>query len=130
MAGQGSTVTFASRDGGRVRGVGRKCDDIKCGSPFTATQAGSANYLAAVAVGSLNDVPLGSGTVSLSASASSGLGVSFVSTTQSVCTVSATTATMLSGGPCAITASQSGGGNYAAASSITRIFNVTVVFLM
>jgi sugar lactone lactonase YvrE len=63
------------------------------------------------------------GSVSLSASASSGLAVSFASNTTGVCTVSGTTASMVGVGTCTIQASQAGSANYAAAST-TQSFSV------
>ncbi len=62
--------------------------------------------------------------LTLTATASSNLPVSYQSTTQTVCTVSGSTATFLSPGPCSITASQSGNGTYAAAQSVTQMFTV------
>lgn len=58
-------------------------------------------------------------------SATSGLGVTFTSTTLSVCTVAGSTVTILSAGPCSITASQDGNLSYTAALSITQGFTVT-----
>jgi uncharacterized repeat protein (TIGR01451 family) len=49
----------------------------------------------------------------------SGNPVVFDSTTPSVCTISATTVTMLAAGHCALTADQAGNGNYAAAAQVT-----------
>jgi hypothetical protein len=63
--------------------------------------------------------------VSLSASATSGLAVSFASTTLSVCSVSGTTATMLEAGTCTIQATQAGNANYLAATPVSVSFTVT-----
>jgi uncharacterized protein (TIGR03437 family) len=73
---------------------------------------------------SLPDVNLGSGPVTLSATASSGLTVTYASTTMGVCTVSGTQATLVSGGACSITASQPGNSTYAAATPVTQAFQV------
>jgi len=62
--------------------------------------------------------------LTLSATASSGLTVSFTSPTISVCTVSGTTATFLTAGTCTIQARQPGNSTYAAASSVTQSFAV------
>ncbi|MGA9669514.1 MAG: choice-of-anchor D domain-containing protein [Terracidiphilus sp.] len=65
--------------------------------------------------------------VTLVATSSSGLPVSFTSTTPATCTVSATasTATLLAGGICTIQASQPGDGlSYAAAPTVTQSFTV------
>ena len=60
--------------------------------------------------------------VSLSASASSGLTVSFSPGTPGVCTVSGRTVTAVAAGTCTITASQPGDAHYAAAPPVTRSF--------
>ena len=62
--------------------------------------------------------------LTLSATASSGLAVSFASTTTSVCTVSGTTATFLNAGTCTIQATQAGNSTYAAATPVAQSFTV------
>jgi len=62
--------------------------------------------------------------VTLSASASSHLPVSFRSGTPSVCTVAGRTVTTIAAGPCTITASQGGNARYAAAPDVSRSFQV------
>jgi hypothetical protein len=64
-------------------------------------------------------------TLTLSATASSGLSVSFGSSTTAVCTVSAGVASFVAIGGCNITASQNGNASYAAAPSVSQSFNVT-----
>jgi hypothetical protein len=61
---------------------------------------------------------------SLSASATSGLVVSFRSDTPSVCTVSGDTVTAIAAGACAVTASQAGDDRFAAARDLQRSFAV------
>jgi hypothetical protein len=63
---------------------------------------------------------------SLSASATSGLVVSFRTDTPSVCTVSGDTVTAIAGGTCAVTASQAGDDRFAAARDLQRSFVVQV----
>ncbi len=60
----------------------------------------------------------------VSATATSGLVVSFSSQTTSVCTVSGNTVTIVKSGTCTIRASQAGNGNYNAAPNVDRSFNV------
>ena len=62
--------------------------------------------------------------VPVTATASSHLPVSFHSGTTAVCTVSGSTVTPLTAGLCAITATQDGNTDYAAATGITRSFRV------
>jgi hypothetical protein len=63
-------------------------------------------------------------TLTLSATASSGLAVSFASLTTSVCTVSGTLATFVAAGTCTIQASQAGNATWAAAEPLSRTFTV------
>ncbi|MBK7393837.1 MAG: Ig-like domain repeat protein [Chloracidobacterium sp.] len=60
----------------------------------------------------------------VSATASSGLAVSFASTTTSVCTVSGSTVHIVAAGDCTIRASQGGNSNYNAAPNVDRTFTV------
>jgi hypothetical protein len=62
--------------------------------------------------------------LTLTATASSGLPVGYVSNTTSVCTVSGSTASFLQAGICSITASQPGNTNYLAATPVTQSFSV------
>jgi hypothetical protein len=78
-----------------------------------------------IAFGTLNNVVLGSGTVTLTATASSGLAVSFASTTQEVCTVTGGRVAPVAVGTCSITASQAGNPTYAAAAPLTQSFVVS-----
>jgi outer membrane autotransporter protein len=106
-----------------------------------ANQPGDSNYVAAAQVSrSFNvtpgvntitfpqpaDTPLTSPPPSLSATASSSLGVSYSSSTTGVCTVtSGGSLAFVSAGTCTIAANQPGNGNFEAASPVTRSFNVT-----
>ena len=65
-------------------------------------------------------------TISLNASASSGLTVAFNSQTPSVCTVSGTTASLVTSGACTIQASQAGNSMYSAAASVSQTFTLSV----
>ncbi|MBB4842894.1 serine protease [Paucibacter oligotrophus] len=67
---------------------------------------------------------LGTTPPALSATASSGLTVSYSSTSTSVCTVSGSTLTLLAVGNCSITATQAGNAAYAAASPAAQTFAV------
>jgi hypothetical protein len=67
----------------------------------------------------------GTAPFTIGATASSGLAISFVSTTTSVCTVSGAVVTLVSTGVCIIQASQAGGGNFSAAPVVSQNFLVT-----
>src|SRR5207247_1367391 len=105
-----------------------------------ATQAGNTNYAAATPVsqsfqvtqasqsitfGALANQLFGSAPFTVSATASSGLPVSFNSQTTSVCTVSGSTVTLVAVGTCTIRATQAGNTNYAAATPVNQSFQVT-----
>jgi sugar lactone lactonase YvrE len=77
-----------------------------------------------ITFGALSNLTLGSAPFTLSATASSGLPVSFASTTTSICTVSGTTATLVAAGTCTIQATQSGNASYAAAAPVSQSFQV------
>jgi hypothetical protein len=70
------------------------------------------------------DVWLDQGSVTLSALASSGLAVTYASTTPATCSVSGSTATLIATGTCSLTASQSGNGDYLAAASVAASFTI------
>ena len=108
---------------------------------ITASQGGSARYAAApdvtqsfqvnaagqtITFGQPPDVTVGA-PVTLSASASSGLPVSFSPDTTPVCTVAGSAVTTVAAGTCTITASQGGSARYAAAPDVSRSFQVNPV---
>lgn len=107
---------------------------------IAATQPGNANYSAAASVirsftitagsqtisfGALSSVGYGAPPITLLASASSGLVVSFASTTIGVCTVAGTSLTIVAIGSCSVVATQPGNANYSAATPVTQTFLVS-----
>ena len=78
-----------------------------------------------ITFGSLSSQALGTAPFTVSATASSGLPVSFASTTTPVCTVSGITVTLVAAGTCSIEATQAGNASYAAATPVTQSFQVT-----
>jgi sugar lactone lactonase YvrE len=62
--------------------------------------------------------------LTLSATATSGLAISFTSTTTGICTVSGTTATLIASGTCTIDANQTGNSTYAPAPQVQKSFTV------
>jgi hypothetical protein len=87
---------------------------------YTVSQASQT-----ITFGALSNQVYGSAPFTVSATASSGLPVSFASMTTSVCTVSTSTVTLLAGGTCTIQATQAGNTNYAAATPVMQSFTVT-----
>jgi N-acetylneuraminic acid mutarotase len=71
-----------------------------------------------------NDIFSTTTSVAISASASSGLPVSFASNTPQVCIVNGSTAAIGASGTCSITATQAGNLAYAAATPVTKTFQV------
>ena len=107
---------------------------------ITANQAGNSNYVVATSVTKTfnvtpntnvitfaqpADTVLAAGPVTLTATATSGLAVSYTSNSTGVCTVSGSSVTLLTVGTCSITANQAGNGTFAAATPVTKTFNVT-----
>jgi hypothetical protein len=97
--------------GGQGNGNNRQTND----GSTKASQSISFGQPQAAAVGQV---------VPLTASASSGLVVSFRSDTPAVCSVSGATLTAMAAGTCALTASQAGDNNYLAAPNMTESFQV------
>jgi hypothetical protein len=97
--------------GGHGNGNNHQTND----GPTKASQSISFGQPQAAAVGQV---------VPLTASASSGLAVSFRSDTPAVCSVSGATLTAMAAGTCTVTASQAGDNNYLAAPNMTESFQV------
>jgi len=104
-----------------------------------ASQAGNATYAPApnvnqsftvakaaqtITFAALGGKTYGAAPFAVSATASSGLTVAFISTTTAVCTVSVATVTIVTGGTCTIQAQQAGNGNYNAATNVNQSFTV------
>ena len=114
---------------------------------ITASQAGNSNYLEAVqaqqivTIGKANQtisfpgpvtLQLGvpaSNQVTLTATATSGLAVSFAAAPPAICTVSGATLTMVAAGSCTITASQAGDSNFNAAADVVRTITINAADL-
>jgi hypothetical protein len=78
-----------------------------------------------ITFGALPNQNLSAGVYTLSASASSGLGVSFTSSDSTIASVSGNVATLVAGGTVQITANQGGNSIYAAATPVTQ--NLTII---
>ena len=139
-ASSGLTVAFASTTPPVCTVSGTTASLLTSGTCILqATQAGNADYAAAPVVQQNVVVHLASQTitfpavaaqivganVTLGATASSGLTVSYTSVTTAVCTVSGSTATMLSAGACVIHATQVGNATYAPATLVAKDITVT-----
>ena len=131
----GLAVTFTSTTPGVCTVAGAIVTLSATGTcTIDANQAGNSTYAAATMVPqsfavngegqAITFANPGTQTVAtpltLSASSSSGLAVTFTSTTPGVCTVAGTTVTFLSAGTCTIDANQAGNSTYAAATMVRR----------
>ena len=65
------------------------------------------------------------GTISVSATASSELLVTYSSQTPSICTMSGSSVILISAGDCIVAANQTGDANFAAAPTVTQVVNIT-----
>jgi CSLREA domain-containing protein len=79
-----------------------------------------------ITFGPLPNQPFGTAAFNVSATASSGLPVTFASTSPTVCTVSASTVNLVSAGICGIQATQAGNATFAAATPVSTSFTVTM----
>ena len=141
-ASSGLTVAFTSATAGVCTVSGTTVTLVAPGTcTINANQAGDGTYAAAPQVQQSFGVSYRSQSISFDAlagatlgvssaplirgSASSGLGVTFSSTTPGVCSVSGTIISMLNPGTCTISASQSGNATYSAAASVSQSFSIT-----
>jgi uncharacterized protein (TIGR03437 family) len=138
IASSGLPVTFRSDTPGVCAVSGVTVTIVTAGAcTITADQLGNVNFFPAQSVtdgfvvskapqtitfGSLSNQVSGAPPFALTAVASSGLPVTFSSTTSTVCTITGVTVTLLSAGTCTVAANQSGNANYFAATSVTQSF--------
>ncbi|MFO1201436.1 MAG: Ig-like domain-containing protein [Tabrizicola sp.] len=137
----GLTVSFASTSPAICSVSGSNAVMLAAGTcTITADQAGNASYNPAPQVSQSFAIGQASqtitftapadttyapgGTVALAATATSGLTVTFSSSTPAICSVSGATATILAAGTCTIAADQAGDTNYTAAPQVARSFTI------
>ena len=95
-----------------------------CGPYLMSVTTAGATTAQTITFAPLSNVSPGAAPFGVSATASSGLAVSFASNTPSVCTVSGSTITILISGGCSITATQAGNATYMPAPPVTEAFTV------
>jgi hypothetical protein len=141
-ASSGLPVSFASNTSLVCTVSGSTVTLVAVGTcTIKATQAGNADYLAAPAVTqsftvnkasqtitfpTIPATPLSAGSVTLAATASSGLPVSYEVTTTKICSVSGSTVTLLATGNCYLIASQAGNADYKSAPQVDQTFAITL----
>ena len=137
----GLSVSFTATNTAVCTVTGSTVHIVAAGTcTIAADQSGTANYEAATQVtqsftisaatqtitfGSLSNRTYSPTPFTLSATSTAGFTVSFTSATPSVCTVSGTSVTMVSTGNCTINADQAGDSIYAAATQVSRTFEIT-----
>lgn len=141
-ASSGLAVSFASLTNSVCTVLGSTVTLVSTGTcTIQATQPGNSSYAAAAPVnqgfqvtpaaqtitfGALSGQTLAAVPFNVSATASSGLPVSFTSLTTSVCTLAVSTVYLTTTtGTCTIQASQAGNASYAAATPVSQSFQVT-----
>jgi hypothetical protein len=145
-ASSGLTVSFSSTTPSVCTVSGNAANALSIGvCTITATQPGNSAYTAAASVTQSFAVVVASQTIAfatvpvqalgavplaINASASSGLPVTFGSTTPTVCSVSGSTVSLLAPGTCSITATQAGSATYAAAPPVTQQFTVAANLIL
>jgi uncharacterized repeat protein (TIGR02543 family) len=77
-----------------------------------------------ISFGALNNKTMGTGTVSLSAVATSGLQVAFSTSSTGYCSISGSVLNLVGAGPCTVVASQAGGSGYLAAQQVSQSFTI------
>jgi uncharacterized repeat protein (TIGR03803 family) len=140
-ASSGLAVTYSSSNTAVATVSGATVTIVGLGTTtITASQAGDATYAAATSVdrdltivaktsqtitfNALPDKTYGDAPFALSATATSGLTVSFESSNTAVATVSGTTVTIVGGGTTVITARQAGDATFAAAAPVDQTLEV------
>ena len=135
----GLTVSFSSTTPATCTVSGSIVTGIAAGNCIVAAnQAGNATYQAApqqtqgitigkgnqsITFGTMPNLPIG-GVSNISASSTSGLALTYSSTTPTICTVSGSSVTGVAGGTCIIVANQAGGANYNPAPQQTKSINI------
>ena len=142
-ASSGLAVAFASSTPGVCAVSGSTLSAVAAGTCLvSASQAGNGVYAAATSVSqsftvvavaqSISFSTPGTQTVgtsvSLVASATSGLAVSFSSASPAVCSVSGSTLALLTSGSCILSADQAGNGVYATAATVSHSFTSAVEY--
>lgn len=141
VASSGLTVAYASSNTAVATVSGNTVTIVGGGSAnIVASQAGNSNYNAASNVSQLLTVNkaaqtitftsvaspavLGDPPITLVASSTSGLPITFFSSSSSVATVSGNTLTLVGAGSTTLTAAQAGNTNYSAATNVTQVLQV------
>jgi sugar lactone lactonase YvrE len=126
------TSSICTVSGNTISGIATGTCTIAADQPGNISYAAAARVTQSFQIESFQTITFGAaptlfagGTGTVSASASSGLAVSFSSLTPSICTVSGSTVNGVAGGTCTIAADQTGNANFLAAPEVTQAITVT-----
>lgn len=117
----GSPFTLAAAD---FNGDGKTDLAVDTGSQVVILLNAGGSLSQTIQFGPLSNVTYSPLSLTISATSSSGLPVSFTSSTTTVCGVSGTAVTLASAGTCTIVASQPGNSTYASAPPVSQSFTV------
>lgn len=127
------TPSICTVSGGTVSGIANGACTIAANASAGGSYAVARQGTQGFTVGASQTITFGAaptlvvnGTATVSATASSGLPVSFSSLTSSVCTVSGSVASGLAAGSCTVAANQAGDSTYSTAPQVTQSFAVVV----
>ena len=129
FAGETITVSYSdpsgSDDANAIQDLAG--NDAASFTNIAVTNSSTQKRSQSITFGALSNRIFGSGSFSFPSTdtATSGLAVTFTSTTAATCSVSDRTVTLLAAGSCSITASQSGNISWSAATSVTQSFTIT-----
>lgn len=119
----GNTVTLLAV-GMCMIGAHQAGDPVYAAAPDAVQSFSVVGQPQTIAFAAIANRTLGAAPFAISATASSGLTVSFDSVTPTVCAVSGNTVTLLAAGTCTISALQAGNRSYVAANDVQQSFNV------
>ena len=119
----GYTITIVA--GGKCSVVASQQGNATYAAAATVTQSFTVSSLSqTISFGPLGNQSNTAAPFGISATASSGLTVSFTSNTPTFCTVNGSTVSILGSGGCSITATQAGNADYSAAAPVTQKFTI------
>jgi hypothetical protein len=121
---EGVTVTMTSGTGACTLSFAQPGNANYEPAPTRTVEVGAAKQSQTITFGELAGRTFGSEPLTLVATSSAQLPVAFSAGASSACTVSGTTLTITGAGTCAVTATQPGDANYAAAPAVVRAFTV------
>ena len=125
-----SGTTLSATSSGTCTLTIQKASDSTYNAATTTTTFTFSKAAQTITFAPLTPKTLGMDSFTVTATASSGLAVSFASSNSGICSVSDSAITLVSAGTCTITASQAGNTNYDAATPVPRSFTISAALLI